>query len=307
MLTIRYRSLKDEAMHPIKEFRSGAWLHLEEPTEEEIEAFAAEHHLEAGHLKDALDPFEVPRFEVEGSAIYVFARYPIKNEESFETVPFLIVLTETAVITATSRKLPDLKAFVAKADVFTTQKTKLLLQLFSWMNQSYTSYLYAINKTILTLRKQLQLENIRNRDIARFVVLEDTLQDFMSALDPTSVVLNHLLSGRHVQFFETDKDLVEDLVLNTNQLTELCRGLARSIVTIREAYSTIMTNNLNRVIKFLTALTIILMAPNLIFSFYGMNVHLPFTDSSNAFEFITGGVAAVTLALVALFFKLKWL
>lgn len=307
MQTARYRSLKDESIHPITELRSGAWLHLEEPSDAELEALAIEQDLDLGHLKDALDPFEVPRFEVEDATVYVFARYPVKVEDSFETVPFLIVLTESAVITACSRALGDLKQFVAKTDVYTTQKAKLLLQLLTWMNQSYTNDLHAISKTILTLRKHLHLEDIRNRDIVRFVVLEDTLQDFLGALEPTAVVLNHLLSGKHVKFFETDKDLVEDLVLNTNQLIELCRGGARSIVTIRESYSTIMTNNLNRVIKALTALTIILMVPNLVFSFYGMNVQLPLGEASNAFEVIAGSVAAVTLALVALFFRLRWL
>lgn len=308
MVTIYFRSLRTDEVKKLEAFKNGAWIHVEEPHTDELEALAKTHNLELGHLKDALDPFEVPRYDVEDGNVYLFTRVPLRDRDTIQTVPLLMVFMEKGVVTVINKRVPDFVGSVQHtANFTTTQKSNLLLQLCSRVNHRYTLELHGLTRGIFSMRRQLQMEDIRNRDIARLVVMEDTLQGFLSALVPTQLVLARLLSGKQVPFFEEDKELIEDLQLNTQQLVDLCQSGAKSIVAIRESYSTIMTNNLNRVIKALTSLTVILMVPNLVFSFYGMNVTLPGAGVSSMAFLLTGVVAGGMLLLVALFIKMKWL
>lgn len=308
MITVSFRSLKGASLQTLETFKSGSWIRVEAPTDAEIERIATERGLDAGHLRDALDPLEVPRLEMEGSAVYVFTRFPMKTGDVTGTVPLLVVYVEDAVITVCARELPELEAFIARTpDLYTTQKAKLLLQLFAWINQSYIGYLNAISRNIRSIGRQLQLEDIKNSDIAQFVVHEGVLQDFVTSLAPMNAVFATLLPGRHIHFFEEDKDLIEDLSLSTNQLIDACRSNLKSIGTIRDAYSTIMTNNLNRTIRFLTSLTVLLMVPNLVTGFYGMNIHLPYADSPIAATGIVVSILVMVGVLALVFIRNKWL
>src|SRR4030042_71073 len=151
------------------------------------------------------------------------------------------------------------------------------------------------------------MEKIGNKDIVQFVNFEGVINDFLAALVPTNTILNNLLnstaSRRLLELYEEDKDLIEDLFLSNNQLIELCKANLKTIVNIREADSTIMTNNLNRVIKFFTALTIILTVPMIASSFYGMNINLPFAEHPMAFWGILITTLVVSFILLAIFFR----
>ena len=117
------------------------------------------------------------------------------------------------------------------------------------------------------------------------------MNEFLSSLLPTTAILRRLMLGRHIHLFTEDQDIVEDLLLNNEQSIEGCRSNVKSIVNIREAYSTIASNNLNRTMKILTAATMLIALPNVFFGMFGMNVNLPFAHEPWAF----GMVLAITL------------
>ena len=169
----------------------------------------------------------------------------------------------------------------------------------------YSSFINNIAKNVRGVT--VRLENIGNKEIKQFVMFEGSLNDFLAALVPTNTLLNNLLSGKFLQLYEQDHELVEDLMLSNHQLIELCQSNMRSIGNVREGYSTIMSNNLNRVIKILTALTIVLTVPTIVASFYGMNVRLPLADSPDAFLVVLGVTILVSVAVLALFLKNRWL
>ncbi|RMD59430.1 magnesium transporter CorA family protein, partial [Candidatus Parcubacteria bacterium] len=126
-------------------------------------------------------------------------------------------------------------------------------------------------------------------------------------LIPTSTILQNLLKGGYFPLYEEDEELVEDLLLSTNQLIEMSKATLKYIVNIRDAYSTIMSHELNRVMKILTSLTIILTIPTMIASFYGMNVALPWATSPLAFVGIILFTLVVSVLLLVLFIKNRWL
>ena len=306
MITIYYKTLKEQELQTLEKFKTGSWVAVENPTEEELDFLAQNLTLNRDLLADAVDPHEVPRVEREGGVTYVYTRVPFQEEIEATTAPLMIAVGKNFVLTISHRSLPFFTKFhEGKVEFYTTQKTKLFLQIFSEINTTYSSFINNIAKNVSGVT--VRLEDIGNKEIKQFVMFEGSLNDFLAALVPTNTLLNNLLSGKFLQLYEQDHELVEDLMLSNRQLIELCQSNMRSIGNVREGYSTIMSNNLNRVIKILTALTIILTVPTIIASFYGMNVRLPLADSPDAFLVVLGVTILVSIVVLALFLKNRWL
>jgi magnesium transporter len=304
MIKICKKTINDKTLKSLRSFNVGAWVYVEDPNEKEIKYLVKNLNLEADLLQDALDPHEVPRLEVEEQITYIFTRVPYREEEKVITIPLLIAISNNFLTTICSKKLPFLEDFTHGKEIYTTQKTRLFLQIFSRINQVYNKFLTDISKNVRSV--SVKLEKIENKDVIRFVNFEIILNDFLTALNPINNLLQDLLSGKFLKLYEKDKDLIEDLSLGTGQLIERCRADLKTIVNIRESYSTIITNNLNRVIKLLTALTIILTIPTIIASIYGMNVRLPLADNPLAFNWIIGITFLFSLAALLVLLKKRW-
>jgi len=306
MITIYHKTLKEPELHTLDKFKTGSWVAVESPSEEELDLLAQDLSLDRDLLRDAIDPHEVPRVERESGITYVFTRVPVEEEMQTTTTPFMIAVGKNFVLTVSRTPLPFLNKFQeGELEFYTTQKTKLFLQFFSEINTTYSSFINSIARRVRGV--SIRLERIGNKEIKQFVMFEGSLNDFLAALTPTNTLLNNLLSGKFLQLYEQDHELVEDLTLSNRQLIELCQSNMRSIGNVREGYSTIMSNNLNRVIKILTALTIVLTVPTIIASFYGMNVKLPFAESPDAFLMVLGVTVLVSVAVLTLFLKNRWL
>lgn len=306
MITIYYKTIKEQRLQTLDRFKTGSWIAVESPTEDELDMLANDLSLDRALLGDAVDPYEVPRVEREGGVTYVFTRVPFQEEMQTTTTPLLIAVGKNFILSVSRLPLPFLKKFQeGRVDFNTTQKTKLFLQIFSEINTTYSSFINNIARRVRGVT--VRLEGISNREIRQFVIFESSLNDFLAALVPTNTSLGNLLSGKFLQLFEQDHELVEDLTLSNRQLIELCQSNMRSISNIREGYSTIMTNNLNRVIKLLTALTIVLTIPTIVTSFYGMNVRLPLGGADDAYLIVLGIIILASAGILALFLKNRWL
>lgn len=308
MVKIYYRDTKTKQIQILNEFKPGSWIHVEKPTRDEIEYLEEKFKLEDGLLRDATDIYEVPRLEIEEGIAYIYSRYAYSDESNTFTSPILIALGKNFVITLTAGDFPYLEKFLNLKNghaVATSQRVKMFIELFNIINSSYSSILQNINKKIRSI--SIQVDKIDNKDIIQFVNFETILNDFTSALVPTGSVLRTLLSGKVIKLNEDEKDLMQDVALSVGQLIEISQANLRAIVNIREAYSTIMTNNLNRVIKLFTSLTVILTIPTMIASIYGMNVPLPFQHSPLVFLGIIAGLIIISVSLILVFIKNRWL
>lgn len=306
MVTIYYRNVKENTLRTLEEFKVGSWISVQSPTQADIEYLVTNFSIDEGLLRDALDFYEVPRVEVEGNVTYIFARYPYSEDDRILTAPVLIAIGEDFFLTLSSQVFPIEDKFLrGEIEFFTTQKTKFFLQFFFQINAAYASLLNNINRRVRGMT--VQLEQIDNKDIIQFVTYENILNDFISALMPTSTMLQNLLSGKFLRLYKNDQDLIEDLFLNNGQLVEMSNLNLKTIVNIRESYSTIMSNNLNRVIRLLTVLTILFTIPTMIASLFGMNVRLPFADSPHVFSWILISIAIISSVLTVIFSKMRWL
>lgn len=293
MVKYFFKSLRSEQVQELDGYKAGCWVYVEDPSDREVEALASQFNLTIGHLYDALDEDEMPRLEKEGDQSYIFVRFATKDSDGeLVTVPLLFIFSGDMVVTVSRVRLPSLEVFLnGKLTFATTQRAKLILLVLQQIVEQYDGYITKTSKQIKLIRSRLRGHEISNQDFIDFVMIEDELNEFLSSLMPTNATLRRLLLGRYVPLFAEDQDIVEDLLLNNEQSIEACNSNMQSIIHIREAYTSISSNNLNRTIKVLTIITVLIMLPSMFFSLYGMNIGLPFQHSSLAFE----GVIVFTL------------
>ena len=306
MIKIYQKKISDTEVKEISDFRPGSWIRIQNANEEEIAVLEKDFKLDLNILKDALDPYEAPRVEAEEGIVYIFTRVAQKTGERITTVPLLIAVGSNFVLTLSKEESQILNKSMEKNLSFTTtQKTQLLLKILSEIMKSYNSFLTSISRNVREASGRVG--KINEKVIMNFVGFEEELNDFLSSLTHTSPVLQNILGGKLIKLYEQDGELMEDLILSANQLIGLCQSTLKNIVNIREAYSTIVTNDLNRVIKLFTSLTVILTIPTIIASLYGMNVRLPLAGNPEAFWIISLAIVVIVSVILYIFSRNRWL
>ena len=216
------------------------------------------------------------------------------------TTPLLFIFSGELVITVSQVRVPSLDGFMnGKIQFATTQRAKLILLILRQISEQYDGFISRTSKQIKLIRSRLRGHEISNQDFIDFVVIEDELNEFLSSLMPTNATLRRLLLGRYMPLFAEDQDIVEDLLLNNEQSIEACNSNMQSIIHIREAYTSISSNNLNRTIKILTIVTVLIMLPSMLYGMYGMNIALPFQHAPWAFYGILFFSILVNLLVIA--------
>lgn len=301
-----YRSRKDPEVKEIDNFLPKTWIYVESPNDLEINKLVKKFKLDEGLLRDALDPFEVPRLEKDGGIIYFFVRAPMAEEGVLSTLPLLVVIGRSFVVTVTNKPSNIFEKFLNNKIHFSTEnKVRLFLQIFGEINNLYDSSLVTISRNIS--QASADIEKIENKDIVKFVNYEQITNNYLSRLIQNNSVLNRVKTDRSIKFNEEDEELLDDLILANGQLIELSKNSLQSVKNIRDSYSTILSNNLNRVIKLLTSLTIILNVPTMIAGLWGMNVNVPFAESIYAFIFVLVIIALICAILIKIFRKRDWI
>lgn len=288
MITYLYKSLRTDELQKLAEYRPGTWVHAEAPTEDEVAELITRFKLEPGHLEDALDQDEQPRLEREGDQFYLFTRYAYrKNNNEVDTAPALIIFGGEYVIMVSQGHVPAVDSFLRGRIAFaTTQRAKLVLQILVVMSDQYDVFINQTSRQIKGVRSRLRGRGITNNELINFVTIEDELNEFLSSLQPMNAALRRMLAGKHLPLHDDDQDIVEDLLLSNDQSIEGSKANLKSISNIREAYSAISANNLNRTIEILTIATVALAIPNLFFSLFGTNVRVPFESEAHGFWFV---------------------
>ncbi len=301
MIKYYYKNTRGTELVESEALQRGTWVYVEAPTDVEILQLAKRFDLEPGNLEDAIDEDEMPRLEREGEHTYIYVRFAYSNSRGeLSTAPLLIVFSGGEyVLTISQVHLPALDFFMRGRIVFaTTQRAKLVLLILSHISDQYDGFISKTSRQIKLIRSRLRGNGITNQDLLDFVTIEDDLNEFQSSLQPTNAALRRLLVGKLIPLFEEDHDIVEDLLLNNEQSIEAIRSNLRSITNIRDAYSAISSNNLNRTITLLTLATILVALPNVFFGMYGMNVELPFQHTGWAYEAIVSlNVLVITLII----------
>jgi magnesium transporter len=309
MITI-FKTTKDGLMQTRK-FEKGCWVNLTNPTKEELDRTTNELHIPLDFLTDPLDSEERARVEVDEKIALIVLRIPRFEGDTAEvhytTLPIGIIFTQDLLITICSKETDILSEFTNN-DVkkfSTKEKKRFMLQIFLRASLIYHKYLKEINKMTNTTEKELH-KAMKNEELIKLLNIEKSLVFFTTSLKSNELMMERLQKLRYFQFSEEDKDLIEDVTIEYKQAIEMANVYSNILSGMMDAFASVISNNLNVILKFLTSVTIILMIPTLIASIYGMNVELPFQHSRDAFLITMVLSFVFSIIGVIIFWKRKW-
>ncbi len=294
----------------LEEFEPGSWIDLVSPTEEELERVSRELAIPLDLLHGPLDEEEKSRIDVEDGLTQVIVDIPVlvqdEDQRGYETIPLGMLMHRDYFITTCLRPNPILGEFErGSVRGFTTfWKTRFLLQILQRVSAFYLRYLGRIDRETDKLESELR-QSMKNEEIFDLLGLQKSLVYFTTSLRANEVVLQKLLRTKTVKMYEEDEDLLEDVIIENKQAMEMC-AIYRDILSgTMDAFASIISNNLNIVMKVLTSLTVVMAIPTIFSSFWGMNVSwLPFANHPMGFWIVVvlAGVSAV-LAFIFLWRK----
>lgn len=293
----------------IDEFKKGAWIHLEAPTHEEIERISRKLSIPFDFLKDALDEEEVSRIDREDDATLIIVDYPyVEYDERdkihvYQTRPIGMVITEDYVVTVCGEHTPIIDFFTSKRvrEFYTYKHTRFALQFLSVISSFYIRYLMQIDRLTIEIEEQLR-NSMRNKEIYRLMALEKSLVYFATSLRSGQMILRKLTSGYYVKMYTDDKDLLDDVIIEIAQAIEMTEVYSNILSSMMDAFGSIISNNLNIVMKKLTSITILISLPTLITGFYGMNINgLPLANSEFGMPVVSIGMLILVIVLAIIF------
>ena len=308
---IRIFKTEDGAMHEKEEMQPGCWIALTNPTASEIIDIADAYQIDPDHLKAPLDEEERSRIEVEEEYTLVLVDIPSIEERSgkdwFVTIPLAIIMTNDVLITVCLEETPVLTSFMdgRVRDFHTFMKTRFILQILYKNATQYLQYLRIIDKKSEVIERKLH-QSQKNEELIELLELEKSLVYFTTSLRSKEVVLEKLLRTEKIKKYPEDTDLLEDVIVENKQAIEMAGIYSGILSGTMDAFASVISNNLNIVMKFLATVTIVMSIPTMVASFYGMNVNsrgMPFANHPYGFVIVLGFALALSLLVAYIFNK----
>ncbi len=278
---IKYYKTIDNIVTEIDSQEAGCWISVISPNEDEIKYIIEEFNLDAGFVRSSLDEEENSRIELEEDQTLIIVDYPVESEESsnefkmanYYTMPMGIIFTQTNVVTISLKEnatLNDLKSGVIK-NVNTNHKTRFVLQMLLRISFRYLQYLKQIDKTSSSTEQKLY-KSMKNEELIQLLGLGKSLVYFSTSLKANELTLEKILRGRVIKLYDEDQDLLEDVLIEIKQAIEMANIYSSILSGTMDAFASVISNNVNFVMKRLTVITMLMAVPTIVFSYYGMNV-----------------------------------
>lgn len=291
------------------EIVKGSWLEVIAPTVLEIEWLQTKLNVPPEFLKSAVDEEETAHIDVDDNAKLIILDLPlydtIKNSKyAYTTMPFAMIHIEDHLITISGQETTLIKDLIAKnKKIEPHKKVRLTLLILYRLANSYISYLKKIDAQTKEVEKQLH-SSLRNKELFDLMELNKSLVYFSNSLNANKIVVQKLIRSPEFKQFEADFDLLEDTEIEFNQAIEMCSVYRDILAGTMDAFASIISNNLNIVMKVLAVITIVLSIPTLVASFYGMNFdHIPLTDHESGFWFVI--IGSFLLSVIGAFVLVK--
>ena len=309
MIKIYSTDLKTNKTELTDKIQKGCWINMVNPSEKEIKRVCEEVKIEEAFIRYPLDYEEQARIDQEDDAVLFVIDVPLieyDNENKiYTTMPLgMIVVRDDFFITVCLKKSKVIESFEAGIikNMYTYKKTRFILQILYYNASHFLNLLKQLNKETEIAESVLQ-KSMRNKELLKLLSLEKGLVYFTTSLRSNEAVMERTLRGKIVKMYEEDEDILEDAIVENKQALEMSKVYQDILNGTMEAYGSIISNNLNSVMKYLTSVTIILSLPTMIGSFWGMNVNLPFADNPWAFGILI--VLSIIISLVVAIFLRK--
>jgi len=296
------------------EFADSCWVNLIEPSTTELEAVLSHTNVPRDFLTDPLDTGERPRFDYDAdvSLLIVHVPRPVPPEDEEEavspycTVPLGIILCPKSVITVCSAPTPVTAAFLDQIRrVCPPSETyRFAFRLLWHAGVLFLRYINDVHSRTTLLEDELH-ESISNDVLLKLFQIEKTLVYFTTSLKADTIALARANTARQLPLSEDDRDSLEDAMVEYQQALETATIHANILNGTLDTFASLINNNLNQVMKYLTVATIFLAVPTLVASIYGMNLEtLPFMKHSHSFAIVMGFSTLLAVMLGVVFFVL---
>ena len=285
-----------------KDLKKGNWINMISPTEEEIQRVCAALQIKQDFIRYSLDEEEKDKIDTEdddNTTLYIIDIPVIESDRTrrvYVTMPIGVIFVRDDYIITVSQKNNDIIKDIKTENVITYKKSRFLLQILYANSKKFLSLLYKINKELESTENKLK-NSLQNEGLLKMLDLEKSLVYFTTSLKSNEVVMEKTTRGKIIKLYEEDEDLLEDAIIENKQAIEMAKIYSDILSGTMDTYASIISNNLNAVMKILTSVTFILAIPTLIASIWGMNVELPFQREPLGFLIIT--VFSIIMCIVA--------
>ena len=301
----------NNGVNEVNELKKECWINLTNPTIEEIKKVSKETRTDEDLIVKLMDTEELPRIEVGNNATLIVVDTPYvtdtRYKHKYNTEPLGIIINNDGYIITVSLKqqliLDDFKENKVK-NFDASKKTKFLIQILLRVAGIYQKELMSINDYI-NKKEKILYKSTNNKELIDLLNVEKTLVYFSTSLKANDVVLEKLSKGNVVTLYEDDNDLMEDAMIENKQAIEMSNIYREILTSMTDTYATIISNNLNDVMKFLAGITIVFSIPTMVASFIGMNVPLGEMGTSNISFVLIIIFSFVLSIIIALILKKK--
>jgi magnesium transporter len=298
----------DNGFIALETFQKNSWISVTNPSPEEIEFLTTEMKVPSEDLNDILDVDERARTETDEFWFIIIIRIPITgsfNGMPFSTVPLGILLSQDLIITICPVKNELIPSIIRSKKVDFYNHANFVMHIFLLVANLYMRYLKLINIQVAEIEKDLE-KSTRNEELHKMLRMEKCLVYFITSLRSNDILLAKLRNSKFIKSIDIDEDLLEDVMIENRQAIEMANIYSDIQSGMMDAFASVISNNLNVVMKQLASITIILMIPTLIASLYGMNVPNNFERTRFGFLFILLISIVASYFGVLLFRKKKW-
>jgi magnesium transporter len=292
---------------------NGTWVNLVPPfKEEEFVELSTSLDIPIEFLRDSLDIDERPRFELEDNVKFIVIKTPAENnsfndsDAYYITIPICIILTHNQIVTVNSFDNGAIKKFLNSFERRHPDKRNMMvLKIFEKVVTNFLEYLKEINHQ-RNLYEQKLYDSNRNEELLNLMRIQKSLVYFVTALRSNEMLMMKMERTNFLSLNEEEREFLQDLIVDTSQALEMANIYTNILSSTMDAFASIISNNLNNVMKRLTSITIILSLPILVTSIYGMNVEIPYQHSQHAF-YIPVILSLIISFLIGWYFlKKKW-
>ena len=306
---VQYFKVQEQRFVPAMSPNEAFWIHLDNPNDEEIKQLIERFNLEEDYITDLQDADENSRMEYDGGAVLIILRVPLYYRHRSATIPFAtaplgIIAVQDKLITVSFFDTEVLTQYLeGKHKPFNITQQSFLLQIALRTAIYFLKFLKEIIRRSNNIETELY-QSMRNKEITRLLRLEKSLVYFSTSLQSNEIILERMQRSRWLNQDPDAEDMIEDVIIENRQAIEMTEVHSSILSSMMDAFASIISNNLNIRMKFLTSVSIVLMIPTLVASIWGMNVDLPLKKNEYAF-FILMGFSAVVSIIVVLYFIRK--
>lgn len=280
---INFYKSENGLIKKVNTLENGVWINMVDPTVNEQQYIMDMLDIEKSFIMAALDEEEASHIDIddESKQKLIIVDVPRVSKEHndyilYSTIPLAIIITQDNVITISTKESYILNDFAENKfkNVNIALKTRFILQILYRIAQAFLKHLKQIDKMSSHIEGQLN-KSMRNKELLQLMEIEKSLVYFSTSLKANDVTIQKISRGRIVKLYDDDRELLDDVLIEIKQAIEMCNIYRDILNGTMDTFASIISNNLNIVMKVLTSLTILMAIPNVITSFYGMNVSLP--------------------------------